>query len=109
MTLFFSVLQVTYLIISVLTKMCHSQRMLPVFSTCCVEMVTRWENLMSHEASSEIDVWPEFQNLTGDAISRTAFGSSYQEGRSRAGPVVLAGGAAALGPQMAGAPCHVRM
>jgi cytochrome P450 len=55
--------------------------MLPVFSTCCVEMVTRWENLMSHEASSEIDVWPEFQNLTGDAISRTAFGSSYQEGR----------------------------
>ena len=81
MTLFFSVLQVTYLIISLLTMMCHSQRMLPVFSTCCVEMVTRWENLMSHEGSSEIDVWPEFQNLTGDAISRTAFGSSYQEGR----------------------------
>ena len=81
MTLFFSVLQVTYLIISLLTMMCHSQRMLPVFSTCCVKMVTRWENLMSHEGSSEIDVWPEFQNLTGDAISRTAFGSSYQEGR----------------------------
>ncbi|XP_039813363.1 cytochrome P450 72A15-like isoform X2 [Panicum virgatum] len=55
--------------------------MLPVFSTCCVKMVTRWENLMSHEGSSEIDVWPEFQNLTGDAISRTAFGSSYQAGR----------------------------
>jgi cytochrome P450 len=67
--------------ISVLTMMCHSQRMLPVFSTCCVEMITRWENSMLHEGSSEIDVWPEFQNLTGDVISRTAFGSSYQEGR----------------------------
>jgi cytochrome P450 len=54
--------------------------MLPVFSTCSVEMITRWENSMLSEGSSEIDVWPEFQNLTGDVISRTAFGSSYQEG-----------------------------
>jgi cytochrome P450 len=55
--------------------------MLPLFSACSIEMVTRWENSMSSEGSSEIDVWPEFQNLTGDAISRAAFGSSYQEGR----------------------------
>jgi len=59
----------------------HLQRMLPLFSACSVEMVTRWENPMSSEGSSEIDVWPEFQNLTGDVISRTAFGSNYQEGR----------------------------
>lgn len=58
-----------------------SQRMLPVFANCCTEMVTRWENSISLEAASEIDVWPEFRNLTGDVISRTAFGSSYQEGR----------------------------
>ncbi|KAL6909679.1 hypothetical protein ACP4OV_001338 [Aristida adscensionis] len=57
------------------------KRMQPVFSTCCIEMITRWENSMSSEGSSDIDVWPEFQNLTGDVISRTAFGSSYHEGR----------------------------
>lgn len=57
------------------------KRMLPVFSNCCTEMVTRWENSMSIEGMSEVDVWPEFQNLTGDVISKTAFGSSYEEGR----------------------------
>ena len=57
-----------------------SQRMLPVFATCCIDVINRWEKLMSSKGSSEIDIWPEFQNLTGDVISRTAFGSSYQEG-----------------------------
>lgn len=56
------------------------KRMLPVFSICCEEMIARWENSLSSKGLSEIDVWPEFQNLTGDVISRTAFGSNYQEG-----------------------------
>ncbi|VAI79594.1 unnamed protein product [Triticum turgidum subsp. durum] len=56
------------------------KRMLPVFSACCEEMITRWENSMSADGSCEIDFCPEFQNLTGDVISRTAFGSNFQEG-----------------------------
>ncbi|KAM3193436.1 hypothetical protein ACQJBY_070195 [Aegilops geniculata] len=56
------------------------KRMLPVFSACCEEMITKWENSMSTDGSCEIDFCPEFQNLTGDVISRTAFGSNFQEG-----------------------------
>nr|CAD1839207.1 unnamed protein product [Ananas comosus var. bracteatus] len=56
--------------------------MIPAFLTCCVDMVKRWQGLVAKSnGSCEIDIWPEFQNLTGDVISRTAFGSSYQEGK----------------------------
>ncbi|RWW68923.1 hypothetical protein BHE74_00023517 [Ensete ventricosum] len=41
----------------------------------------RWENMVGSEACYELDVWPELQSFTGDVISRTAFGSSYKEGR----------------------------
>ncbi|KAF8408898.1 hypothetical protein HHK36_004967 [Tetracentron sinense] len=57
------------------------KRMLPAFYECCGEMISRWEKLGFVEGSCELDVWPELQNLTGDVISRTAFGSSYEEGR----------------------------
>jgi hypothetical protein len=56
--------------------------MLPAFSACCDELVSRWvQSVMGSDGSCELDVWPELQNLTGDVISRTAFGSSYLEGR----------------------------
>ena len=57
--------------------------MMPAFSTCCTELIDRWESKLSDasDGSYEVDVWPEFQNLTGDVISRTAFGSSFMEGR----------------------------
>lgn len=58
-----------------------SQRMLPAFSVCCSDLVSRWEKLVGQEGSRELDVWPELQNFTGDVISRAAFGSSYEEGR----------------------------
>jgi hypothetical protein len=33
------------------------------------------------EVYTELYVWPEFQHFTGDIISRTAFGSYYEEGK----------------------------
>ena len=57
------------------------QKMLPAFAACSNELITRWMGYVESDGAKEIDVWPEFQNLTGDVISRTAFGSSFGEGR----------------------------
>ncbi|MCD7462447.1 hypothetical protein HAX54_048556 [Datura stramonium] len=54
--------------------------MLPAFQLTSSEMLSKWEKVVSKEGS-EIDVWPYIQTFTSDAISRTAFGSSYQEGK----------------------------
>lgn len=55
--------------------------MLPTFFECCNDMVSKWEVMLSSDDKCEIDVWPFLQNLTRDIISRTAFGSSYEEGK----------------------------
>ncbi|PVH38339.1 hypothetical protein PAHAL_5G236200 [Panicum hallii] len=55
--------------------------MLPAFSACCEELVSRWAQSLGPDGCCELDVDPELQTLTGDVISRTAFGSSYLEGR----------------------------
>uniref|UniRef100_A0ACD5VSY0 Uncharacterized protein n=1 Tax=Avena sativa TaxID=4498 RepID=A0ACD5VSY0_AVESA len=54
--------------------------MLPAFSTCCEELVSRWVRSLGSDGTCEVDVCPELQRLTGDVISRTAFGSNYLEG-----------------------------
>jgi hypothetical protein len=55
--------------------------MLPAFSACCEELVGGWTQSLGPDGSWEVDVSSELQNLTGDVISQTAFGSSYLEGR----------------------------
>ncbi|KAL2331249.1 hypothetical protein Fmac_018830 [Flemingia macrophylla] len=57
------------------------KNMLPLFTKCCDDMISKWEAMMSSDGSCEIDVWPFVRTLASDAISRTAFGSSYEEGR----------------------------
>lgn len=55
--------------------------MVPDMYLSCIEMVSKWEKMISEDGSScELDVWPFLQRLTRDVISHTAFGSSYEEG-----------------------------
>ncbi|KAE8714088.1 putative GHMYB10 [Hibiscus syriacus] len=59
----------------------HERGMIPMFSVSCGQMIEQWKEIATLQSSCEIDIWPEFQKLTADAISRTAFGSSYEEGK----------------------------
>jgi len=64
-----------------LRLICFVQHMLPAFYQSCSEMISKWEDIVPKERSVELDVWPDLQLMTGEVISRTAFGSSYEEGR----------------------------
>ncbi|OMO74631.1 Cytochrome P450, partial [Corchorus capsularis] len=56
------------------------KNLLSAFYQSCIEIISEWEKIVSVEGSRELDVWPYVANLTRDAISRAAFGSSYEQG-----------------------------
>ncbi|CAI9272124.1 unnamed protein product [Lactuca saligna] len=56
------------------------KNMVPAFQLSSSEMLGKWEKLVSSKGSCELDIWPDLQALTSDVISRTAFGSNYEEG-----------------------------
>ncbi|KAK4853486.1 hypothetical protein QYF36_009913 [Acer negundo] len=55
--------------------------MVLAFSSCCVDLINKWKKSITSSGTCEIDVAPEFQNLAGDVIARTAFGSCFEEGK----------------------------
>ncbi|KAL2467086.1 Cytochrome [Abeliophyllum distichum] len=57
------------------------KHMIPAMHTSCIEMINEWEMLSSEKITIEIDVKPYLEDLTSDVISRTAFGSSYAQGK----------------------------
>lgn len=58
------------------------KNMLPAFYLSSSEMISKWEKMVLPEGSCELDVWPYLQNMSSDVISRTAFGSNYEEGKA---------------------------
>ena len=53
------------------------QNMTPAMITSAEEMLERWK----HHEGKEIEVFEEIRLYTSEVISKTAFGSSYVEGR----------------------------
>ncbi|KAL4022412.1 hypothetical protein IC575_016144 [Cucumis melo] len=59
--------------------------MVPAFYHSCNKMVSKWESMVFREGSCKLNVMPYFQNMASNVISRTAFGSSYEELHLRGG------------------------
>ncbi|WCJ32365.1 Cytochrome P450 72A397 [Euphorbia peplus] len=55
--------------------------MLPQIYESCNIMIENWNELLSEKDTCEVDVWPCIQKLSCDVISRSAFGSNYEEGK----------------------------
>lgn len=56
--------------------------LVPVVSKSVMDMLEQWSTLMSNSEEVEIEVSEWFQTLTEDVITRTAFGSSYEDGKA---------------------------
>ncbi|CAN4103703.1 unnamed protein product [Withania somnifera] len=55
--------------------------MLGTFANCTEDMISRWDKLTGSTGSCELDISREFHSLTGDMLSKAAFGSNFEEGK----------------------------
>jgi cytochrome P450 family 709 len=56
--------------------------MTATMSDCAMSMISEWEAKLAKGGDAEVvELSSQFEELTADVISRTAFGSSYREGR----------------------------
>ncbi|XP_074318148.1 cytochrome P450 72A397-like, partial [Silene latifolia] len=55
--------------------------LVPAFYQTFNDTIQEWENQTFKTGSQEIEMWSYLHNLAANAISRAAFGSSFQEGR----------------------------
>ncbi|OIW18563.1 hypothetical protein TanjilG_13315 [Lupinus angustifolius] len=69
-------------IISPTFHMENLKLLIPVMETSVVEMLDKWWVMLDENGEVEIEVSEWFQNLTEDVITRTAFGSSYEDGKA---------------------------
>ncbi|XP_004508536.1 cytochrome P450 734A1 [Cicer arietinum] len=68
-------------IISPTFHMENLKLLIPVMATSVVEMLEKW-SAMAEKGQVEIEVSECFQTLTEDVITKTAFGSSYEDGKA---------------------------
>ncbi|KAI7724469.1 hypothetical protein M8C21_005690, partial [Ambrosia artemisiifolia] len=57
------------------------KHMFPAFYVSCSELIPKWGEMIGEDGVGEVDVWPDLQMFTSDVISRTTFGSYFEEGR----------------------------
>ncbi|KAK7328384.1 hypothetical protein VNO77_22489 [Canavalia gladiata] len=67
-------------IISPTFHMENLKLLIPMVATSVVDMLEKWK-AMAEKGEVEIEVSDCFQTLTEDVITRTAFGSSYEDGK----------------------------
>ncbi|XP_074273550.1 cytochrome P450 CYP72A219-like [Silene latifolia] len=57
------------------------KNMLPLMEVSVDTMLCKWEEMIQGKEVIEVDVYSSLSSMAGDVIARTAFGSSYEEGK----------------------------